>query len=82
MCRAVCEEARKGIVEFVQELGRIFTRGGRWEERMRGEPKIASAGERLVISCGEERKELRNQGRRGDQSDELQRARRVVLRRR
>jgi hypothetical protein len=55
---------------------------GNWAGRTRGEPKVASAGERLERSCGVDRKERRIQGRWETQSGEEQRARRESLRRR
>ncbi len=50
--------------------------------RTRGEPKVASAGEKPVFSCGVDLKEKRNQGRWLTQFGMAQRARNVSLRRR
>ena len=55
---------------------------GNWAGRMRGEPKTASAGERLERSCGVARKARRVQGRWENQSGEEQRALREFLRER
>jgi hypothetical protein len=56
----VPERAVWSVVRKVEEVS--SGEAGNWDGRMRGVPKTASAGERLVSSWGMDRKDRRNQG--------------------
>jgi hypothetical protein len=76
------KEPEKGALQISGKLKESSSgETGNCAGRTRGEPKVASAGDKLDFSCGVERKEKRNHGRWPTQSSMVQHARSVSLRR-